>query len=139
MSDPFSHTLRVRYSECDAQKVVFNANWFLYVDVTMTEFWRHTLDGYMGLPEQYGVEVVMAQNGANFRSPAFFDDELTITPTVTKIGNSSMRMEFTVKRGEDLLWEAFAIYVFVDHESMRPVPIPDEIRTRLTAELPASA
>lgn len=130
---PFSHQLRVRYSECDAQGIVFNANWFLFVDVTMTEFWRHTLDGYMGLPHQYGVEVVMAQNGANFRSPAHFDDLLDITPVVAKLGNSSMRMEFTVKRGEDLLWEAFAVYVFVDHKTLRPVPIPDDIRKKVLA------
>lgn len=128
---PFSHQLRVRYSECDAQGIVFNANWFLFVDVAMTEFWRHTLDGYVGLTKQYGVEVVMAQNGANFRSPAFFDDVLDVTPTVAKLGNSSLRMEFTVKRGDVLLWEAFAVYVFVDHETMRPVPIPDGIRERI--------
>lgn len=132
MSDKtFSHTLRVRYSECDAQGIVFNANWFLFVDVTMTEFWRHTLDGYLGLPKQYGVEVVMAQNGANFRRPAHFDDILEITPTVAKLGNSSMRMEFEVKRDGDLLWEAFAVYVFVDHETLRPVPIPDGVREQL--------
>lgn len=130
-STAFTHQLRVRYSECDAQGIVFNANWFLFVDVTMTEFWRHTLDGYMGLPKQYGVEVVMAQNGANFRSPAYFDDILDITPRVAKLGNSSMRMEFEVKRGDELLWDAFAVYVFVDHETLRPVPIPDPIRAKL--------
>lgn len=129
--EPFSHTLRVRYSECDAQGIVFNANWFLFVDVTMTEFWRHTLDGYLSLPKMYGVEVVMAQNGANFRSPAHFDDILKITPKPTKLGNSSLRMEFTVERDGELLWEAFAIYVFVDHETLRPVPMPDEVRARL--------
>jgi acyl-CoA thioester hydrolase len=131
-TEPFSHTLRVRYSECDAQGVVFNANWFLFVDVAMTEFWRHTLDGYMGLPKQYGVEVVMAQNGANFRRPAHFDDLLKVTPTVTKLGNSSMRMEFTVERDDELLWEAFAVYVFVDHKTMKPTPIPDQVREKLT-------
>jgi acyl-CoA thioester hydrolase len=131
VTKPFSHTLRVRYSECDAQGIVFNANWFLFVDVTMTEFWRHTLDGYLGLPKQYGVEVVMAQNGANFRRPAHFDDILEVTPKITKLGNSSMRMEFTVERDGELLWEAFAVYVFVDHKTLKPVPIPDEVRSRL--------
>ena len=129
--DAFSHTLRVRYSECDAQGIVFNANWFLFVDVTMTEFWRHTLDGYLSLPKMFGVEVVMAQNGANFRRPAHFDDMLKVTPTVSKLGNSSMRMEFTVERDGELLWEAFAVYVFVDHTTLKPVPIPDGVRMQL--------
>jgi acyl-CoA thioester hydrolase len=127
-----THELRVRYSECDAQGIVFNANWFLFVDVSMTEFWRHTLDGYTGLAKSFNVEVVMAQNGANFRSPAYFDDILAVTPRVAKLGNSSLRMDFEVRRDGELLWDAFAIYVFVDQKTLRPVPIPDAIRDKLT-------
>ena len=37
---PFSHRLRVRYGECDAQGIVFNANYLAYVDVALTELWR---------------------------------------------------------------------------------------------------
>ncbi len=38
MSDgtTFSHELRVRYGECDAQGIVFNANLLAYVDVALT-------------------------------------------------------------------------------------------------------
>jgi len=47
---PFRLLLRVRYGECDAQQVVFNARYGDYVDVAATEFyrtseaWRVTLD-----------------------------------------------------------------------------------------------
>jgi len=34
---PFVHPLRVRYGECDPQQIVFNANYFAYFDVAMTE------------------------------------------------------------------------------------------------------
>ena len=37
---PFRCYLRVRYVECDAQKVVFNSRYSEYVDVGMTEFLR---------------------------------------------------------------------------------------------------
>jgi hypothetical protein len=36
----FRYYLRVRYIECDAQKVVFNSRYSEYVDVSMTEFLR---------------------------------------------------------------------------------------------------
>ena len=36
----FSHTLRVRYHECDAQKVVFNSRYGEYVDVAFGEYMR---------------------------------------------------------------------------------------------------
>lgn len=36
----FVHRLRVRYGECDAQKVVFNARYGDYMDVAVLEFMR---------------------------------------------------------------------------------------------------
>jgi acyl-CoA thioester hydrolase len=130
---PFTHELRVRYSECDSQGVVFNANWFLFVDVAMMEFWRRLVGGYRCLQDDFGLEVVMAKNGADFRAPAHFDDVIGVTPTIERVGNSSLRMNFAVTRDGDTLWEAFAIYVFVDATSMRPTPIPGAIRERLAA------
>src|SRR2546423_9320207 len=40
VSPPFVHRLRVRYHECDAQGIVFNAHHFAYFDITLTELWR---------------------------------------------------------------------------------------------------
>ena len=40
MSLPFRFYFRVRYAECDAQKVVFNARYGDYVDLGFTEFLR---------------------------------------------------------------------------------------------------
>ena len=37
---PFTYYLRVRYGECDAQKVVFNSRYGDYVDVAVNEFLR---------------------------------------------------------------------------------------------------
>jgi acyl-CoA thioester hydrolase len=37
---PFRYYLRVRYSECDSQKVVFNARYGEYVDLAVTEYVR---------------------------------------------------------------------------------------------------
>lgn len=36
----FRYYLRVRYDECDAQKVVFNARYGAYVDLAVGEFYR---------------------------------------------------------------------------------------------------
>ena len=39
----YVHTLRVRYGECDMQRVVFNANYFVYVDDAVDTWTRHAL------------------------------------------------------------------------------------------------
>ena len=36
----FFYPLRVRYSEVDCQGVVFNANYLMYFDTTITEYFR---------------------------------------------------------------------------------------------------
>lgn len=138
MSDEkFSHELRVRYSECDAQGIVFNANWFTYMDVTMTEFWRDVIGGYEHLPRTLGVETVVAETGARFRGAARFDDAISFVPRVVRVGTSSMRVEIDGLRGEELLFEGFLEYVFVSARELSPVPIPDQIRDMLPVEGPS--
>ena len=41
----FTHTLRIRYHECDAQGHVFNAHYFAFFDIAITELWRGLLRG----------------------------------------------------------------------------------------------
>lgn len=50
--------LRVRYHECDAQGVVFNANYFAWADMGSTEFWRGAFGGCERLVAE-GLETVV--------------------------------------------------------------------------------
>ena len=45
----FTLLLRVRYAECDAQQVVFNARYADYIDVAMTEYFREVVGGFQSL------------------------------------------------------------------------------------------
>ncbi|MBJ7458882.1 MAG: acyl-CoA thioesterase [Thermoleophilaceae bacterium] len=132
-SEPITHELRVRYSECDAQGIVFNARWFEYFDVAMTEFWREVIGGYSHLPDSLGVETVVAETGARFRGAGRFDDLLAFVIHVRRIGTSSMRVEIDCRREETLLCEGFIEYVFVDPRELIPVPIPEQLLELLPA------
>ena len=133
-SGPITHELSVRYSECDAQGIVFNARWFEYFDVAMTEFWREVIGGYSHLPDALGVETVVAETGARFRGAGRFDDLLTFVIQVRRIGTSSMRVEIDAIREEAVLCEGFIEYVFVDPRELRPVPIPERLLELLPDE-----
>ena len=47
MTNDFCYLLRVRYSECDAQKVVFNGRYSDYVDIAAGEFTRAIWGDYI--------------------------------------------------------------------------------------------
>lgn len=123
--------LRVRYADCDAQGIIFNGRWFELFDTAMTEFWRETIGGYDHLPKTLGVETVVAETGARFRGAGRFDDVITFSMTVPRVGASSMRVEIDATRDGAPLAEGFIEYVFVDANTFQPVEIPEQVRNML--------
>jgi acyl-CoA thioester hydrolase len=131
MPEPFVHTLRVRYHECDAQGIVFNANWLTYFDVTLTEWFRKAFGSYGALMEEHGADVVLAETTLRFRGSASFDEDLAISVAIERLGTTSMVAVFTARRGDEALVEGRTVYVFVDPATMGKQPIPEDVRERL--------
>lgn len=132
MAEPFVHTFRVRYHECDAQGIVFNANWFTFFDVTLTEWFREMFGSYDALVES-GADVVLAETSARFRAPARFDEEIAIETGIERLGTTSMVVLFTARRDGVTLVEGRTVYVFVDPATLAKRAIPDHAREALSA------
>ena len=73
----FSHKLRVRFAETDAQKIVFNGNYLTYYDVAWTEYFRALGLSYKELIAN-GVDTVLARTTMEFKATAEFDDLLDV-------------------------------------------------------------
>ena len=127
---PYVHRLRVRYSECDPQQHVFNANYLMYFDVTMTELWRDRLGGYDEMLSA-GVDMVVAEAKVRYLAPARFDDLLEIEPVVSHLGTTSLVTQLLVRRGEELLAEGELRHVFVDTATMTKTAPPEPVRAGL--------
>jgi acyl-CoA thioester hydrolase len=113
---------------------VFNANWFAYFDVAMTEFQREALVPYDEMVAG-GTDMVVAEASARFRAPAGFDDEIDLDLRVVRLGTTGMTVRIDVRREGELLVEGDMRYVFVDPEAEAKKPIPGDIRQRLEAYL----
>jgi acyl-CoA thioester hydrolase len=122
--------VRVRYGECDPSGVVFNAHYFAYFDLALTELWRDAAGGYGAMMDE-GVDLQVVEATARYKAPARFDDEIDITIEVTKLGNTSMLTRYAIHRDGALLVEGELAYVFVDAARLTKVPIPDRLRTAL--------
>jgi len=127
---PFSHPLRVRYAECDPQQIVFNANYFAYFDIAMTELWRAAAGSYGAMLER-GIDMVVAEASARFLGAARFDDELALEVLITRLGTTACTTRHRVRRGEETLVEGEMRHVFVDRESLQKTPIPEWLREAL--------
>jgi acyl-CoA thioester hydrolase len=133
MAERFRHRLRVRWSECDLQGVVFYPNYLAYLDHTMTELWREAVGPYTEMIPEHGVDMVVAEAGLRYRDSARFDDELEIGATVMRLGETSISTQFTIERLGDgaLLTEAELRHVFIDPESFGKRPMPASVRAAL--------
>ncbi|HET9101706.1 MAG TPA: thioesterase family protein [Solirubrobacteraceae bacterium] len=130
MAEPFRHTLRVRYAECDMQGVVFNAHYLAYIDDTITELWRAAFGGYQTMLDR-GVDIVVAEATQRFRGGAGFDERLVIEARVTHMGTTSLGTAYRVLRDDELLLEADLRHVWVTRGTAEKTPMPDWARDAL--------
>ena len=134
MIQVFRHTLRVRYSECDVQGVVFNANYVAYLDVIITELWREAIGPYQELVES-GVDMVVAEINVRFVGSARFDDELEFEARLTRIGETALSTRIDASVAGQPVIEARMRHVFIDAETKTKRPMPDHVREAFTAYL----
>jgi acyl-CoA thioester hydrolase len=131
LTPPFIHQLRVRYHECDAQGIVFNAHHFAFFDITLTELWREAFGSYDAMVES-GTDVVVADAQATFHASPRFDDLLDIEMTIETLGNTSMVTRFEEKRDGKLLVTGRMVHVFVTPGPNTKQQIPEDVRARLS-------
>ncbi|MEA2346330.1 MAG: acyl-CoA thioester hydrolase [Thermoleophilaceae bacterium] len=134
MAEVFRHELRVRYAECDAQGCVFNGNYLMYFDVTMTELWREAIGSYQAMIDA-GTDMVVAEARVRYRRPVLFDDLVAIEARVARLGDTSLTTALTVVREGEAAAEGELRHVFVQTGTSEPKSIPADVRAGLAPYL----
>ena len=129
--------LRVRYAECDAQQVVFNARYADYVDLAATEFMRELIGGYQNLQRQ-GLDNQVVNMNISWQNSAKFDDVLSISVFVSKVGNTSFTMQIAMHDWWTKIKIANAeiVYVMVESHSLKKTLVPAEFKQKLLEGAP---
>ena len=127
----FVHRLRVRYSECDQQGVVFNGQYLFFYDVAITELLRARIGPYQEIVDR-GYDIVVAEARIRFVEGARFDEELDIEMPIEHLGTTSMIVRPAFRVGERLIADGEVRHVWVDPRTLRKTPMPDDIRAALS-------
>jgi acyl-CoA thioester hydrolase len=126
---PFKYSAleRVRFSDTDAQGVVYYGRYMPYFDLARVEYHRH-LD--MFSPQRREHEFVMRAATVEYLAPARFDDLIEIFVRISRIGRTSVTYEFAAYRVENdvLMVTAHQTLVLVEIATHRAVPVPDFFR-----------
>ena len=120
----------MRYNECDPQNVVFNANYFTYFDITITELWREACGPYEAMLEA-GADLMVVEARARYLAPARFDDQLEIGAGFAHLGTTSIQTHLLVRRNGEAVTEGDLRHVFIDPATQQKREPPPEIRAAL--------
>lgn len=134
---PFRLLLRVRYNECDAQGIVFNARWADYADIASAEYVRALLGSVH--PAETGLDWRLVKQTIEWRAPARYDDVLDLRVRTQRVGASSFVLETRVHRHADgaALAVIETVCVAVDPAG-RSCPIPEAPRAALERGAPGA-
>ena len=127
----FSCVERVRWSDCDAQGIVFNGAYLDYLEVAQAEYFRN-LGFILYDPDgRRNFDTATVKVTLEYISPARVDDLIEIHWKVERIGNSSLttRSEIHNRDSGQLLLRAEIIYVDFDSNESVSRPVPDDMRT----------
>ena len=119
--------IRVRYAEADQMGVLHHSRYWVYFEMGRTELLRTSGIAYRDL-EEMGVLFVVVKCSASFKAPARYDDVLTLSTRITKMGAARIDHAYELRNKDSgvLLCTAETTIACVNHDG-QIIPIPDSI------------
>ena len=122
--------IRVRYPEADQMGVLHHSRYWVYFEMGRTELLRKQGVSYRDC-EAAGVYFVVARCSAKFLAPARYDEVLTLTTRIVRMGAAKIDHAYELKRKSDgqLLATAETTLACVTREG-QIIPIPQTVSGR---------
>ena len=99
------HPLRVYYEDVDLAGIVYYANYLKYAERGRSEMVRELGVSQIDM-KTAGVVFVVTRVVADYRTPARYDDELTVETVISSVKGATMVMDQRILRGDTLCFEA---------------------------------
>ena len=133
--EKFTIQERVRWGDVDAAGIIFYGAYIRFFEFAETELFRAAGLPYGVMFEELDVWLPRVHLECDFHRAAKLDDLLEVSVFVGRIGRSSLRLNFEVRRhGEsDLVATAHFVLVTVRRSTFETVMIPEQLRQRLVS------
>jgi acyl-CoA thioester hydrolase len=120
-------TIRVRYAETDRMGLLHHANYLVYFEQGRTELLRSQGLAYKDLEDQ-GFLLVLTRLQVRYRSPARYDDVLTLRTIVERTTLVKIEHRYELRRDGLLLAEGETTLGCIDRDG-KVQQLPDMLRT----------
>ncbi|CAN5628187.1 thioesterase family protein [soil metagenome] len=127
--------IRVRYAETDQMGIVHHSNYLVWFEAGRSDLCRARGFSYKEMEEQDNALMVVAETYCRYKSPAYYEDVLTIRTKVIEMRSRSLRFYYEVYRAADdtLIAEGETLHVITDKDK-KVRSLPETLRKRFIDE-----
>ena len=128
----FSTSIRVRYSDLDAQGHVNSARYFTFMEEARLHY-AQALGLWTAVKDFMGVGQIVAEATCTYIQPVFLGQTVDVAVRIARMGTKSMTTEYRLTVGADEVATGRTVQVTYDYQNQRSIPIPDAWRQRIEA------
>ena len=129
---------RVRWGDVDAASIIFYGAYIRFFEIAETELFRAVGMPYGKIFDELDIWLPRVHLECDFHRAPRLDDLLEVSVYVGKVGQTSLRLNFEVRRKtedgtieKDLMATAHFVLVATDRAKLKPIPVPAELRLAL--------
>ena len=124
----------VRWEDIDAAGIINYQAYLRFFGLAEAELLREAGLNYRYLSTALGIGLPRVHIECDFHLPVTLDELLVVEASFSRIGRTSITLDFEARRRDrpgDRVASGRYVLVSVKLATFEPVPVPDEIRTRL--------
>ncbi len=132
MDDWHETEIRVRYAETDQMGIVHHANYLIWFETGRSELCRAKGFSYKQMEEEDDALMVVAESYCRYKSPAHYEDVLTVRTRVSELRSRSIRFFYEIHRASDdmLIAEGETLHLVTDRDK-KVRKLPEIYKNRL--------
>jgi len=121
--------IRVRYAETDKMGIVHHSNYYVWFELGRSEFCRANGFSYLEMEDGDERLLVVAESSCRYKSPAFYEDLLTIRTKLEKVRSRSLIFLYEIYRAADdrILSTGRTLHIVTDKQN-RIAALPEKYR-----------
>lgn len=119
---PFSHTIRVRFAETDAMRIVHHGRYLPYLEEARVEYLRAIDHPYTAWQEA-GIESAVLEAFVRYRSPLRFDELVVVHVALRAVRGATFQMDYALTVDGELRSTAVTVHALLGADG-RPQRLP---------------
>jgi acyl-CoA thioester hydrolase len=119
----FSHDVRVRFAETDAQGIAHHAAYVVWLEEARIAYLDAHAGGYKSIQAQ-GIEALTIGVSLDYRRTAGFHDVIRVWTRCAEIRGARFRYEYALQLDGEVIATATTLHATVDRSTHRPVRVP---------------